>query len=166
MLNVEVKGDKELLLKFSANPARVHSALLRETTKQVLLLSDLIRKKLTNMVLNVRSGALRRSIFEKVEDAPTLVEGQAGSSGDVKYAGIHEFGGNIKHPGGTAYIVTAAKGAVFISNAKAEAMKAAPKRTKPHDIPMPERSYLRSSLADRKLKIIEGLHEAVGKALA
>jgi hypothetical protein len=78
----------------------------------------------------------------------------------VKYAAIHEFGGVIKHPGGTAYIVIAGQGAVWISNAKAETM-ANVKRTAAHDIPMPERSFLRSTLADMKDEIEEGLREAV-----
>lgn len=164
MLQVEIKGDREVLAKIGAMSGAVHASLLKAVTKLSLQLETLVKNKLTNQVLNVRSGDLRRSIFSRVNNEKDYVGGDVASSGDVKYAAIHEFGGTIKHPGGTAYLVTQ-RGAIFISNAKAAAMKTDPKRTRPHDIPMPERSFLRSSLGDMKGQIISSLTEAVEKAL-
>ena len=168
MLTIEVQGDTALVARLAAMPNSVHAALLRKVSTLDLELEAKVKGKLSGEVLNVRSGALRRSIFGTVEDGTTSVVGKVQSSGDVKYAGIHEFGGVIKHPGGTPYIITKdmAMGALFISKETAAHFKTPPPVTKPHDIPMPERSYLRSSLADMKDEIISGLNEAVGEAIA
>lgn len=55
------------------------------------------------------------------------------------YAAIHQFGGTIKHPGGTAYHAPKGKRAKFIDNVKAAAFHP---RTAAHDIVMPARPYL------------------------
>ena len=68
---------------------------------------------------------------------------------NVEYARIHELGGTINHPGGTAYIVVggrASTGAKFVSNQIAEKMEASGniklRRTGPHTIHIPQRAFL------------------------
>ncbi len=167
MITVQVDETK-IQARLTAMPAKVHGALVRKVTTLRLALEAKIKGKLSGQVLNVRSGDLRRSIFSETLERATSVVGRAASSGDVKYAAIHEFGGVIKHPGGTPYIVTKdmAMGALFISKAAAANFKTPPPVTKPHDIPMPERSYMRSSLGEMADQIVAGLKEAVGEGLA
>ena len=155
MLNVTLVGDRELVAKFDAMPQRVHDALLAKVTALALKLEDKVKsEKLSGQVLNVKTGALRRSIFETVTDNATSVIGKVASSGDVKYAAIHEFGGTI--PAHDIYPV----------NAKALAFMLGGKQVfasvvhHPGSV-MPERSYLRSSLDDMRDEIIDGLREAV-----
>jgi phage gpG-like protein len=115
------------------------------------------------------TGQLAASIQVKASsDAKITIEANAkdlikfNASGDFKirvgsnkkYAGIHQFGGTIKHPGGTPFLPfkpTKRKAGfmpnqmIFISKKKAEELKAKgiPVRyTKPHDIKMPARPYL------------------------
>lgn len=146
-------------LKLDQLPLAAHARLKETVSDEAVKLEGLVKAKLSNQVLHVRSGALRNSIFQSVIDEENRVEGRVFSSGDVKYAAIHEFGGVIHSPGGTAYIVTPGGLAEFISNAAAIGLNLP--RTAPHDINMPERSFLRSSLRDRAELIKEHMLKAV-----
>ena len=96
MLSVTVVGDKELIARFDAMPAKLHAALLRKVYELALKLEAKVKNdKLSGQVLNHKSGNLWRSIQNKVTDSATSVVGQVYSAGDVKYAAIHEFGGHI-----------------------------------------------------------------------
>jgi phage gpG-like protein len=158
MLNVTLVGDRELVAKFTAMPSKVHSALLKKVTVLALQLRTKVRDQLSGIVLNVKSGALRRSIFEMVEDSPTKVIGKVASSGDVKYAGIHEFGGVIP-----AHDIVPSKAAAlaFIWNGKQVFFQ----RVHIPDVTMPERSFLRSSLGEMAPQITQGLRDAVSEGL-
>lgn len=165
MLNISLVGDRELIQKLNAMPDKVQAALRRKVTQLAIQLEAKVKgDKLSGQVLKVQTGALRASIANEVQSSGTGVTGRVFSSGDVKYAGIHEFGGTIHHPGGTPYIVTK-DGAQFISKAAAANMKTPPPVTKPRDIHMPERSFMRSSLADMKQQIIDGMAAAVREGL-
>lgn len=93
-------------------------------------------------------------IAEFAREVPGGVEGVWGVQ-DVVYALIHELGGTIKHPGGTAFFFDENEGwAVFVRNSDPKAGDLP--RTKAHDITIPARPYLRPSadihypqLADR-----------------
>lgn len=158
MFTVELDATRAYL-KLEQLPAVAHARLNRSVTADALMLEALVKEKLSGQVLNVKTGDLRRSINNDVTDEPTKVQGRVFSSGDVKYAAIHEFGGVIHSPGGTAYIVTPGGLAEFISNAAAIGLNLP--RTAPHDINMPERSFLRSSLRDRAEEIKEHMLKAV-----
>lgn len=66
---------------------------------------------------------------------------------NLDYARIHELGGTINHPGGTAYKIVGPGKAAFVSNANATANM---KRTKPHPIVMPARPFLRPVINTKK----------------
>lgn len=159
MLTIEVQGDTALIARLTAMPSAVHAALLTKVTALDLALEAKVKAKLSGEVLNVRSGALRRSIFGTIDDAPTMVVGKVQSSGDVKYAGIHEFGG--KTPAHDI-LPDKAKALHFFAGGREVFAKIVhhPGST------MPERSFLRSSLADMKDQIVAGLNEAVGEGIA
>lgn len=159
MLNVSLVGDRELMAKLEAMPQRVHDALLKKVTLLALQLEAKVKQKLSGDVLNVRSGALRRSIFEAVADQLSSVIGKVASSGDVKYAGIHEFGGTIP---AHEVLPDKAKALAFIVGGK----QVFARRVQIPDVQMPERSYLRSALAEMAQEITEGLREAVREGTA
>jgi phage gpG-like protein len=86
-----------------------------------------------------RDGTLRNSISPKKAG-----KGARRIGTNLVYAGIHERGGTINHPGGTAYYVTGGRfgtGAVFVSNKDAAKMPGL-RRTGAHTIIMPKRPYL------------------------
>jgi len=154
MLNIQLVGDRELIQRFAAMPQRIQQALLKKVTTLALKLENKVKgDKLSGQVLNVRSGNLRRSIQNLVTQTNSSTIGQVYSSGDVKYAAIHEFGGTIQIPEitarGRALASTMAGKQVFF------------KKVAAHTITMPQRSFMRSSLSDMKTEIVNGLRQAV-----
>jgi len=87
------------------------------------------KKQGSTLVLN---GHLRRSLRYVISGMTISFES------NVPYAEIHNSGGTINHPGGTAYIMKGNK-AIFISNKKADKND---KRTKAHSITMPQRQFI------------------------
>lgn len=154
MLTVKLVGDRELIAKLDGLPDKVHRALLRKVTTLALKLEARVKGKLSGEVLNVRSGALRRSIFNAIEDSSTSVIGKVASSGDVKYAAIHEFGG--KTPAHDI-LPTKAQALAFMMGGKMVFAKV----VHHPGSQMPERSFMRSSLADMRDEITTGLKQAV-----
>lgn len=159
MLTVEVQGDKELIAKFAAMPGRLKDALFR---KMHLITSDLrnyiIQDKLSGQVLNKRTGKLQQSIAEAVTSANSDVIGRVFSSGDVKYAAIHEYGGHTK-----AHIIEATNGKAlaFMMGGKQVFFK----RVNHPGSNMPERSFMRSSLKDKKPYIETQIQAAANEAI-
>jgi phage gpG-like protein len=121
--------------------------------------------KLSGSPLNRRSGRLSSSVHAVDQSDADKVSAGAAAGAGVPYAKIHEYGGTINHPGGTAYFVSALLGRTFfVSNASAIA--ASLPRTQPHSIEMPERSYMRSGLRDKAPDGISALRAAVKEAIA
>jgi len=154
MLNITLTGDRELVARLGAMPAKVHDALLRKVSTLALKLEAKVKGKVSGDVLKVRSGALRRSIFQRVLDNPTSVIGKVASSGDVKYAAIHEFGGQTP---AHDIVPVKAQALAFMAGGK----MAFAKVVHHPGSKMPERSFLRTSLADMRDEITGGLKEAV-----
>lgn len=159
-LNLTVTGLRETINQLSMLPAAVGEAIYQMVQRQVLLLqAHVVRDKLSGQVLNVRSGALRRSIQARVEKLGELVvRGFVYSAGDVKYAGIHEFGGktaphDIYPTHGQALRFAMGGETVFAKVVHHPGSQ------------MPERSYLRSGLYDRASDIEEDARQTVAKAL-
>lgn len=120
------------------------------------LRSHVVRDKLLGQVLHRRTGMLGQSIQDKVNSSPAEVTGTVYSSGDVPYARIHEYGGKT-----AAHIIEArnAKALSFTIGGK----QVFAKRVNHPGSVMPERSFMRSSLADMKSEIIEKMTAAVGE---
>lgn len=164
MITIKLEGKKKVVAQLEAMPVAVQVALLQKMEALAVMLQSYIRTdKLSGQVLKVRSGALRRSIQKTVTNFGKRIIAQIFSSGDVKYAGIHEFGGTINHPGGTPYIPRKGMLAIFVS--KSDMFAQALPKTKPHPIPMPERSFMRTGLHDKTKEISEGMKEAVLRGL-
>lgn len=159
MLNVTLVGDRELIARLDAMPSRLQAALRRKVTELALKLEHKVKTgKLMGQVLNRRTGKLARSIQNKVEASSAGVIGKVYSSGDVKYAAIHEFGG--KTP---PHVIEPkkAQALAFVINGK----QAFFRRVNHPGSNMPERSFLRSSLTEMRPAIVQGLHETVVEAV-
>jgi phage gpG-like protein len=117
-----------------------------------------IQQKLSGGVLNTRSGALASSIIATVDESSADVAVRIGTSGDVKYAAIQEFGGTIPPH---EIVPDKAKALAFAVGGK----QVFAARVNLPAVTMPERSYLRSSLAEMAEEIVEGLSDAVVEAI-
>lgn len=110
-----------------------------------------------------KTRTLSRSIHaELVTKTATSAEATVGTN--VEYARIHEFGGSIKHPGGTPYLFTGfarAGGVTFLK--KDGKYPAGVRFTKPHVITMPARPYLRPALDTKKAEALRVMEKALRK---
>jgi phage gpG-like protein len=146
--------DTAIIARLGAMPDKIHRALLKKVTALALKLEAKVKGKLSGDVLNVRSGALRRSVFNRVEDALSRVIGKVASSGDVKYAAIHEFGGKTPPH---EILPVKAQALAFMAGGKQVFAKV----VHHPGSQMPQRSFLRLSLTEMRAEIEGGLKEAV-----
>jgi phage gpG-like protein len=155
MLNLTLIGDQAVIARFNGMNDRIRQRLFAEVT---VLAADLERHvkedKLSGQVLQHRTGQLQQSIHNEVNSNGSSVIGRVFSAGPLPYAAIHEFGGQIPD----RYPVNAKALHFFIGGKEIFAKFA-------KGFAMPERSYLRSSLADFRQQIIDGLSRAVGEAV-
>ena len=117
-----------------------------------------VQQKLSGDVLNQKSGALARSIVTTIDESSTNISVTVASNGDVKYAAIHEFGGVIPPH---EIVPDKARALVFVVSGK----QAFAARVNLPAIAMPERSYLRSSLAEMADEIREEFAQAAVDAV-
>lgn len=158
MITINMQGDRELVAKLNAMPGNLRAALVRKTYELVLRLEGKVKQKLSGQVLNVVTGALRRSIHSKVTSGPEFVRGQVFSSGDVKYAAIHEFGGKTR---AHQIVATKARALSFMMGGKQVFAQSVnhPGST------IPARPYMRPSLAEMRDDIVRGYRQAAMEAL-
>lgn len=154
-----MKGDRELVARLSAMPEALRRALVRKVTTLGYKLEAKVKGKLSGDVLKVRTGALRRSIFfAMAESTSDAVKGKVASSGDVRYAAIHEFGGRTP-----PHIIEPVKAKVLAFMVGGKQVFA--RRVNHPGSQMPQRSFLRSSLADMSGEISVGLKDAIREGL-
>ena len=130
---------------------------LRRGAMRVVATSQ--RKYLTGprpLRLGVMTGRLRRSVHYRMSRIPAP---KAKVGTNVKYAKIHEYGGKIDHPGGTAYFPTEKGQVRFISN-KAAAGHNYP-RTQAHKIKIPPRPFLRPAVNQELPRVMRMIRDAV-----
>jgi phage gpG-like protein len=154
MITVKLIGDRELVARLDAMPGRVHDGLARAVARLGLELQRKVQsEKLSGQVLKVRTGSLRSSINMQIEDTTEAVEASVGTN--VFYGKIQEYG-------------VARTWLIEARNAKSLAFTIGGtkffRRRVTHP-PLPERSFLRSALAEMAPAIEDGLKEAVAQAI-
>lgn len=152
-----MRGDAEVIARLSTMPSSLRAVLRRRIWALTLKLQARVQAKLSGQVLNVVTGALRRSIQSAVDETDRTVRGRVFSTGDVKYAAIHEFGGRTR-----AHIITPKK-AEALSFMMGGQRVFAKSVNHPGSV-MPERSFLRSSLRDMRDEIVREMTQGVVEA--
>jgi hypothetical protein len=155
MLSVTLTGADALGAKLDGLPPVVLAAIAAKTAALADQLLGLVRQKLGGAVLKPRSGALAASIGV---DGPTIADDRVVttlfSRGELKYAAIQEYGG-----------VTAPH-EILPSRARALAFVASGEHVFARIVHhpgshIPERSYLRASLAEMAAQIETEMKAAV-----
>lgn len=154
-MTVELVGDKEIMAAFDKLPQEIHFNLLKAITILAVQLESHVKTdKLEGQVLNHIHGFLQGSIHSETSDSGSEIVGRVYSSG-CNYAAIHEYGFS-----GSEIVREHVRSHLF------------GREVDPFTVPsftrqmnMPERSFLRSSLKDYEQKIIDGITEAVAKAI-
>lgn len=151
MLNITLSGDDALQARLDGFAAALAGDLTVKAQALSEALADKVRnEKLSGQALNARSGALRDSIGAEVSREGDAVVASVGSYGDVKYAAIQEYGGKT---GAHEILPTKGKVLAFLAGG---AMRFARKAEHPGSL-IPERPYLRSSLAEMSADILAAL---------
>jgi len=155
LVEISIVGDKELIARLDKMPTAIRQALELKVTSLALRLEKLVKTgKLNGQVLNRISGRLARSINNKVTVTANSVFAKVFSAGDVKYAAIHEYGGQ------TAPHIIEPKKAQALAFMGAGGMVFAKKVNHPGS-KMPQRSFMRSALRDMSTEISLGMKKAV-----
>jgi phage gpG-like protein len=151
-VSITVVGDKEVIERFRALPERTRAALGDSVGRLALLLQRRVMQKLSGQVLNVKTGRLRRSIDQVVLRDEAQVVGVV--STNVKYARVHEYGftGTVNVRDHLRQVKQAFGRPIA---ARAVMVKAHTRKAN-----VPEKSFLRSALADMKPQIIEEMRRA------
>lgn len=159
MISGTITGDKEVSRRLRALPDGIRSRVVDSIGRLTLRLQrKVMQEKLTGQVLKVRTGTLRRSIDQR------LVTDQAAVSGivstNVGYGKAHEYG----HSGP----VTVKEHLRLVKQAFGKTLKSPVWATvKSHTMNqnLPERSFLRSALADMRPEIMAELDRAIAEGV-
>ena len=136
------------------NPALMVEISKTTTSLAIQLVAYIKSQKLNGQVLKNRTGNLSRSINQKVTESSNSVTAVVGAGENAPYARIHEYGGKT-----SPHIIEArnAKALAFMSGGKQIIVK----RVNHPGSVMPERSFLRTALAEFEPKIMEQYNAAV-----
>lgn len=154
-----VVGDKEIARRFRALPDGIRSRVTESIGRLALMLQrKVMQEKLSGQVLKVRTGTLRRSIDQRLVTDNNTVSGVV--STNVKYGKVHEYG--------STDTVTVKEHVRLVKQAWGKQLKHPVWATvKAHAVKqnIPERSFLRSALADMKPEIMAALERAVSEGI-
>jgi phage gpG-like protein len=156
MIGVSVDGLDALTGRFGALPQSLAQRLAQEVEQLSGVLRDRIERKLSGEVLQQRSGRLAASIAVEVAANGPSVAATVGS--DSRYAAIHEYGGVI--PARTI-VPRDARALAFPWRGQQRFFR----RVQLPAVTMPERSFLRSALADTEPEIRAAIAAAAVEAL-
>lgn len=152
MISGTIIGGDKAIARFSAMPGRLRDELRAGIGRAVLKLQAYVKTdKLSGQVLQVRTGRLRRSITERLTEESARVVGIVGTN--VAYARVHEYGFS---------------GSVNVREHLRQSKTGAMALVRGHsrNMHLPERSFLRSALADMTPEIRNEVQAALNRAIA
>ena len=159
MLSVELSGLEATSVRLEGLPAALAGALAAKASELASALADRVKTdKLAGGVLAPQSGALQASIIADVSADGDGFVATVGSSGDVKYAAVQEYGGKT-----AAHEIVPVK-AQALAFMVGGGLRFARKVEHPGSV-IPERSYLRSTLEEIGDEIAAALAGAAPEAL-
>lgn len=149
MIRTEIIGIERTVLTLSGLPQRIRAKLAIVIGEQTGLLFESVRANILAK-FKQRTGRLLGSINQTMQTGADAIVGRVFSQG-VPYARIHEQGGIVPHPGSNKF-------QAFMGR---EGRMVFTHFTRPHPIPIPERSYARAALTERRLAIVSAIRTGV-----
>jgi phage gpG-like protein len=154
---VEVVGDDQIIARFDTMYENLRYRLHVALEEIGIEFIDWMRfNKLRGNPLHTRSGRLAENFHSDVTDIANFIN--LAVCTHVPYASIHEYGGEISIPETTP---TKSRALHWVSGGDVFAMRA-----RAHIVHMPERSFMRSTLAEMESRIVERLDQAIAEVLA
>jgi phage gpG-like protein len=156
MIDVSVNGLDTLAARFAALPQTLAARLAEEVERLGGVLRDRVERNLSGQVLQQKTGRLAGSIAVSVERTGSAAS--ATVSSDSPYAAIHEYGGTI--PAHTI-LPQSARALAFPWRGQQRFFK----RVTLPAVAMPERSFMRSALAETVPEIRAAIENAAFQAV-
>ena len=147
MLTLSFNGsDSRVLAWLASSQSEIVQVLRVEMLKQMIRLQNVVvEDKLSGEVLGTKTGTLRRAQHASVtSDGSTIAGTVATDPTASSYGFVHEYGGTFDV---SAYLRKSSQNHDTWVRA--------------HSVTFPERSFLRSSLAEMAPEIVAGLQEAL-----
>jgi phage gpG-like protein len=158
MIKAVLVNAEGVVVRLQKLPEQLRGAVRRAVEAETIALARHVKEfKLTGQQLKTRTGTLRRSIAAAtLLTGPDAVLGAVGTN--LVYAATHEYGGTTR-----AHVIEARrkKALAFAMGGKDVVVR----RVMHPGSRMPERSFLRSSLAERADDIRAALERAVAQAV-
>jgi len=157
MIDGKILGDDKAIAALLSIPRAAESEMRATVGRNALKLQRLVMAgKLSGQVLKVRTGNLRRSIDSEIFEQSGAVIGKV--STNVKYARVHEYGfhGTVTVKGHMRKVKQAwgkRLATPVVANVKAHS----------RNVNLPERSFLRSALADMRAAFIADVYATAQK---
>lgn len=154
-VSISLRGASKVLHRFRNATKELHDELLEIVTDEVERIADIARDRMEELFKD--PGLMQSTVQTNVEDKVTEISGEVFASG-LPYLAIHEFGGVIMTP----EIFTSASVMHFFapnyayftaSRNKAASNEVFTRYTREHPTPIPERSYMRYAMAQRRSEI-------------
>lgn len=159
MITGWVFGGEEVAVRLGSMPDHTRTALRDGISALTLrLLAKVKAEKLSDQVLRVRTGRLRRSITSRISEAGRVVTGTVGTN--VEYAARHEFGKQ-----GPEQVREHLR---MVKQAWGKTLKQPHQvtvRAHTRNINYPARSFLRSTLEEMRPEISAELSAALNRAM-
>lgn len=149
---MSLHGEDKAIAAIEGKREELAVALSRTIVRQSIeLQAHIKRDKLSGQVLRRRTGRLSRSIqyHAPVQREGVVIADVSAGGTNVRYARIHEFGGDI-----------------YPVRAKMLRFKIDGRWVFSRHVRMPERSYMRTALAERRPEIVTAVRETARRVLA
>ena len=150
---VEWQGLEQLIARFGRLPAETRQNL-RQTVRD---LTELVARTARANMARLFKGPVAE-ITTQVTDSGDRITGTI-TAGGTPYARIHEYGGTVHTP---ELFPVHAKALHWVAKGGGDVFT---RHTRAHDTRIPERSYLRSALAQREADIMAAFHHVVSPEL-
>jgi phage gpG-like protein len=160
MIAAELIGAERVVAFLELLPPKAMAAIKADVSRlAITLLRKVKEEKLSGQVLKNQTGTLRRSINQRVEVfGQQAVVGSVGTN--LSYAAAHEFG--FKGPVNVKAHMRLVKKAFGRTVKNPEEH---PVRSFTRQMNLPERSFLRTAMAEMAPEIRQGLEAAIQKEL-
>lgn len=156
MISAAIGGLDGMTARLDALPETVAASLAAEIERLSGVLRERIERKLSGEVLQQRSGRLAGSISVDIEQSGLTVN--ATLSSDVPYAASHEYGGTLP-----AHEILPKSGRALAFPWRGQQRFF--KRVSLPSVTMPERSFMRSALAEAEPEIRAAIEAAAREAM-
>ena len=157
MIRAWIVGTEGVFARLDQIPGKVAAALRQAVEAEAIKLTAYVKEqKLSGQALKTQTGTLQRSINYQLQDEGDRIAATVGTN--VVYAGIHEYGGTTR-----AHVIEARKAKALAFQMGGQTVFF--KRVNHPGSHMPERSFLRSALAENAGSIRDALERAVAEGV-